>query len=104
MSKRIFASSVAAIIAIAFAVIITIWADLAPPLKAWLKSVSGHHWTTKSWFTVGVYFFSFLFITALPLEVTERKTRISLYLLSVAAILGGLMLFAFFTLHFFGKI
>lgn len=104
MTKRIYASSVAAIISIIFVVVITIWVDLAPALKDWLKSVSGHHWTTKSWFTIAVYGFSFLFITALPVEVGERKTRMSLYFLSVTAVLGGLALTAFFTLHYFGWI
>lgn len=104
MTKRIYASSVAAIISIIFVVVITIWADLFPPLKAWLKSVSGHHWTTKSWFSMGVYFFSFLFVTALPGEIGDRKARMALYFLSVAAILGSLALLLFYALHFFGKI
>ncbi|MEK7616361.1 MAG: hypothetical protein AAB420_04110 [Patescibacteria group bacterium] len=98
--RLIYSSSWAASKAILFATIITIWAELNAPLKAWLKSVTGHHWTTKSWFTIGIYVVLLLLIYVLKREPGDMQVKNSIKWLIVIAILGALALFLFFTGHY----
>jgi len=53
--KLIYASSIASIASALFVVFITIAAELSTPLKDWLKGISGHHWTTKSIFSLLIF-------------------------------------------------
>ena len=98
--RLIYASSWAATFAVLFATVITIWAEMQAPLKAWLKSITGHHWTTKSWFTVGVYVVLLLLIYVFKREPNDMQVKNSMKWLFVVAILGVLVLFLFFALHY----
>ena len=98
--RLIYASSWAATLAVLFATVITIWGELNSPLKNWLKSVTGHHWTTKSWFTIGIYVVLLLLIYAFKHEPTDLQIRSGLKRLFVIAILGALALFLFFAIHY----
>ena len=100
--RLIFASALAAIITIVFVVTITVWADLSIPLKNWLKSFSGHHWTSKSIFSALLYMATtviFYWSFRNPSEVVLRKL---LVFLLVFMVLGILSITAFFTGHYLG--
>lgn len=100
--RLIFASALATIITIIFVVIITIWAELSIPLKDWLKNFSGHHWTSKSIFSVILYAATtaiFYWIPHNPSEVLLRKT---LFFILVSILLGIIAITAFYAGHHFG--
>ena len=98
--KYSYASSVAAILAIVFATVITIWAELDPGLKGFLKSVTGHHWVTKSWGVVLVYIVGLILFSVLPKEIKDNTVRRAVEWAIVAAILGALAIFSFFLWHY----
>ena len=101
MLKLVFSSAWAAIISVLFVVVITIWADLAPALKDWLKSVTGHHWVTKSLGVVLVYLVAlFLFYVF----GKEGNTRRALNLLIFVTVLGFAALLGFYILHYTGAV
>ena len=99
--KLIYSSAVAAIVSVTFTVVVTIWGELSTPLKEWLADFSGHHWTTKSIFSVLIYFAAWgllYFYSGSVSAKTVRKSLISLVIFSVAGILAILL---FFTAHYF---
>ncbi len=96
----IISSAYAAIISSVFVVVVTIWAELSPVLKDWLKSISGHHWTTKSIFT------ALIFAGALVILYSLGKNRMgnikrSLVLLLIFVFVGSVAITAFYTGHHF---
>lgn len=97
--RLIIASAYAATLTIIFVVVITIWAELAVPLKDWLKTFSGHHWTSKSILSVLLYFVA----TAVLYPVFRKPSGLqlgkALSLLIIAVILGTLALTGFFAGH-----
>ena len=101
--KLTYASCVSAIVSIVFVTGITVWAELAPGLKAFLKSLTGHHWVTKSWGVVMVYLAGLILFYWLPKQIGEKTLRRSVLSLVVFAILGALVLFFFFVWHYLGE-
>lgn len=100
-SKLILASAYASILTIVFVVVITIWAELAAPLKDWLKNFSGHHWVSKSIFSLLVYIiFTKIFYFTLN-EPSENKIRQLLIWLLITTAIGVVTLTAFYTGHHF---
>ncbi len=99
--RLIFSSAVAAIITIIYAVVITIWAELSLPLKNWLVNFSGHHWTSKSIFSVLLYAVVTIVLYLIPSDPGENRLRKTLILLLVFTLLGTIALTAFFTGHHF---
>ena len=97
--RLIIASAYAAILTIIFLVVITIWAELAPPLKDWLKAFSGHHWTSKSIFSVLLYTLLTAIFYLIFRGPDGAALRRALSLLIISTILGVLALTAFFTGH-----
>ncbi len=98
--RLIYASSWAATVAVIFATVVTIWGELHAPFKNWLKSVTGHHWTTKSWFTVGIFILFLFLIYAFKREPTDMQVRGGLKWLIFIAVLCVLVLFGFFAIHY----
>jgi len=99
--KLIISSAYAAIITIIFVVVITIWAELSAPLKDWLKNFSGHHWTSKSIFSVLLYAIATAVFYLLPQKEAEnRLQRMLNYLLAFTA-LGVVIITLFFAGHHF---
>ena len=96
----IISSAYSAIISSVFVVVITIWADLAAPLKDWLKSVTGHHWTTKSVFTALIFTLVMIILYALRKKHTDNVKK-SLTLLLIFVITGSILITAFYTGHHF---
>ncbi|KKS23594.1 MAG: hypothetical protein A2736_02665 [Candidatus Yanofskybacteria bacterium RIFCSPHIGHO2_01_FULL_41_27] len=101
-SKLIISSACAAVITIAFVVIVTIWAELSAPIKAWLQNFSGHHWTTKSIFSALIYAIATMVLYVLPYNPNPAHLRKKIICLLVATILGVAVLTAFYAAHHFG--
>lgn len=97
--RLILASSYAALITIAFVVLITIWAELAAPLKDWLRTLSGHHWVSKSIFSILLYAVGTGVLYAIFHEPNDKNLRKAFMLLFAAVLLGVIMLTAFYTGH-----
>lgn len=99
--KLIFASASAAILSIAFSVTITIWAEFSAPLKDWLKNFSGHHWTSKSIFSLLLYVATALAIYCLPQTPDDVRLKKTLGWLLALAALGAIIITLFFAGHHF---
>lgn len=99
--KLINSSAYAAIITIVFVVVITIWAELSAPLKDWLKNFSGHHWTSKSIFSVLLYAVATIVLYVSPHKHTNDHLKRTLGFLLVFTVLGTIILTLFFTGHHF---
>jgi len=100
-TRLVIASSYAAIVTITFVTIITIWAELAAPLKDWLKIFSGHHWTSKSVLSVLVYAVAAAVLYKVFPEPNDGRLRQALFLLLWSAVLGVIALTVFYTGHHF---
>lgn len=99
--KLIISSAYAAIVTIVFVVVITIWAELFAPLKDWLKSFSGHHWTSKSIFSVLLFAAATVVLYLLPRQYSDDHLKRTLGFLLVFTILGTVVITLFFTGHHF---
>ncbi len=99
--KLIISSAYAAIITIVFVVVITIWAELSVPLKDWLKNFSGHHWTSKSIFSVLLYAVATILLYLSPHKDNDNHLKRALGFLLVFTILGTIIITLFFTGHNF---
>lgn len=99
--KLIISSAYAAIITIAFVVVITIWAELSAPLKDWLKNFSGHHWTSKSIFSVLLYAVTVTVLYFVPYKENYTHLKRTLNFLFMCSVLGTVILTLFFTGHHF---
>lgn len=102
--KLIIASAYAAILNTIVVVSITMWAELSPELKQWLTNFSGHHWTTKSIFSLLVYALTTGLLFFLPGSKHTVQIKRALTSLIGATALGVIILTTFFTAHHFGKI
>lgn len=100
-TKLIIASAYAAIISIIFVVLITVWAELSVPLKDWLKAFSGHHWTSKSIFSVLLYAIATVIFFRFFREPDEISLRRALTLSIWFSVFGVIALTAFYTGHHF---
>ena len=99
--KLIVSSACAAIITIVFVVVITIWGEFSVPLKNWLANFSGHHWTSKSIFSVLLYVVATIVFYLLPQTAVEDRLKRTLnYLLAFTA-LGVVIITLFFAGHHF---
>ncbi|MSS74129.1 hypothetical protein EXS72_00610 [Candidatus Pacearchaeota archaeon] len=95
---RVRSMNLALIVTTIVVTLVTIFAELLSGFKDFLKSISGHHWTTKSWLSIilffGIYFFVKLSDKNLDIQ-KETKKVILVILISM------LLLFAFFIWHYF---
>lgn len=99
--KLVISSAYGAILSIVFVVVITIWAEFSAPLKNWLTNFSGHHWTSKSIFSVLIYVIATLLLYLLPQNKTQEHIKNAVASLLVFVILGTIALTLFFTGHNF---
>ncbi|OGN14670.1 MAG: hypothetical protein A3J47_01090 [Candidatus Yanofskybacteria bacterium RIFCSPHIGHO2_02_FULL_43_22] len=99
--KLVISSAYASIITIVFVVIITVWAELSMPLKDWLKNFSGHHWTSKSIFSISIYIVATLVLCLLPNKYSDGHIKRSLELVLIVTLLGIVTITLFFTGHHF---
>ncbi|MBI2610106.1 hypothetical protein HYW53_02930 [Candidatus Giovannonibacteria bacterium] len=98
--KLVYASAVAASLTIVFVTVITIWAEFSVPLKGYLKSLSGHHWVTKSYGSLIVYFLGLMIFYAFAQNLNEKSAGRAIVWAIWSAILGSIALTGFFILHF----
>jgi len=83
-----------------FVAAITIVSELVPSIKDWLKDLSGHHWTTKSIFSLAVYAFGLILIYLMPKQLQINTIRNSTIALLLITAVGVISVFSFYTLHF----
>lgn len=100
--KLIYSSAIASVFSVAFVTVITIWAELSKPLKGWLKSVLGHHWVAKGVFSLVVYFIIGALVYFLVKKVDSKKVNKSIVILIWSTVLGMLLIFGFYWLHYLG--
>ena len=99
--RLVFASALAAVITTVFVVVITIWAELSAPLKDWLKNFSGHHWTSKSIFSVLLYAVATVILYLVFRGSNDTRIRNTLVFLLISVALGTIIITAFYTGHNF---
>lgn len=88
-------STIATVISIT---IITIVGELSEPFKNLLKNISGHHWTTKSIFSLIL----FIVLYFLLLKVKDYKDYKNLSRdVAITVIVSSLVILLFYTWHFF---
>ena|SRR3989338_4189109 len=100
--KLIVSSAYASVIAIVFVVVITVWAELSAPLKQWLQGFSGHHWVSKSIFSLVLFAAVLAVFYVIPLNNADKRLKSSLVLLFFSVLFGVAAITLFFTLHYFG--
>jgi hypothetical protein len=100
-SKLIVSSACAAMVTIVFISIIVIWAEFSAPFKDWLKNLSGHHWVSKSIFSILLYLTATGLLYALPYKYSNDKIGKIISFLLVSTALGIAVIFLFFTGHYF---
>ena len=99
--RLVFASALAAVITTVFVVVITILAELSAPLKDWLKNFSGHHWTSKSIFSVLLYAVANVILYFVFRGSNDIRIRNTLVFLLISIALGTIIIMAFYTGHNF---
>ena len=98
--KLIWSSALAAIITGIAVAVITIWADLYAPLKDILKTLTGHHWITKSLGSIILYLVLWGVLSASAGEKNGEQGKRALWLLFIFTILSALAIFAFYVWHY----
>lgn len=89
--------------AIIFITAITIFAELEPFIKNWLKNTFWHHWLGKSISSIIVFVLIFLVSLIIPSQPSEEKTVKNLWRIFWAAGLGTTLVFGFFIYKTFIK-
>ena len=100
--KLVYASSLSAIISAIYVVVITIWAEESVALKDWLAGLTGHHWVSKSVFTVAIYFGLLIIFYLLPKKTEDQSLTKYLNALTLTAFLGTGAILLYYTSHFLG--
>ncbi|KKS44727.1 MAG: hypothetical protein UV08_C0016G0009 [Parcubacteria group bacterium GW2011_GWA2_42_18] len=98
--KSIYASSYSSVVTITAVVLITVSAELSAPLKEFLKSLTGHHWVTKSWFSLIIFALFFAIFFFAKKSVSDWETRKALNILQLFAVLGFLAILGFYIYEF----
>ena len=103
MNRLILAISSAYSPAVTIAVmaIITIWAELSPTFKDALKSLSGHHWRTKSYLTV-IIFFACTGVLYAFLKRRQSSPKVAIILVIFIALISAIAVTGFYVVHFLG--
>lgn len=99
--KTIYAASLAANVTVIALVVVTIWAELSESFKEFLKSLTGHHWLTKSWLVAILFLLVFWLALLAVKDPAPAKTRFSLVLLELVTVLGVLSLLGFYAYKYF---
>lgn len=83
-----------------FVALITVAAERSPAVKAFLTSLSGHHWTTKSGSALILFFIVSLLFSRKedPDDVTGLVKGVLF-----SALAAAMVIFLFYLLHYLGK-
>ena len=95
--KRIRSMSFATIVTVATITIITIIAELSEGFKNALKSVTGHHWITKSVFSI-IFFFSLYFLLVRTDDNLDVLKEVKMIVW--VTMISSLIIIGFFAWHF----
>lgn len=88
------------IIAAVFVALITILAELVPPIKNWLAETHGHHWVGKGIWTLVVFVISsFLSYLSLKLKHQPATARL-VYSAGIIALSASLAILLFFVYEY----
>ena len=98
--KLAYSSSISATLTVIVIVVVTIWGELSPVFKSFLKSFTGHHWLTKSVLSLLVYFAGLAVFYLLPKNIGPHAVRRGLIFLILVALAGSLAIFLFFVWHY----
>ena len=102
MKNKIAAAAWAANITIVAMVAIIIIAEYVAPFKDFLKSVTGHHWVTKSLFEAILFVALFLVIGIVSKKKKKEEVRVVLST-AITAVVSYLVLFGFYIIRFLGE-
>ena len=95
--KRIRSMSFATIVTVATITIITIIAELSEGFKNALKSVTGHHWITKSVIAFILFFGVYIFVKRSDDKIKPLQEAWTIIWITL---LASLILFGFYLWHF----
>lgn len=85
-----------AAITVIFITLVTIVADLQPPLKNWLKNTFTHHWVGKGILAVAIFVVATFLFSFLPFQIEENKLSKKVWALFWISILGAFVIFGFY--------
>ena len=95
--KRIRSMSFATIVTIIFVTVVTIAAEFSEVFKNFLKSITGHHWITKSVMAFVLFFAVYLFVKKSDDKVDALTESWHIIWITL---LASLVLFGFFLWEF----
>jgi len=79
--------------------VMTIGAELYPPLKAWLASTFGHHWVGKGVISIVIFVvvmaLSYPILTKTPRSMASWSNRLFAVVILVTAIIIGFFMYEF---------
>lgn len=101
--KLIYASALGAIVSIVAVTAVTIAGELFEPFKNWIKGFTGHHWVTKSWLSIIVFFLGYMIIRSMVRDPAPVRVRRMLGALITFSFLGTAALFILFFWEHFGR-
>jgi len=81
---------------------IIIVAELSAPFKNFLKGFTGHHWITKSWIVVIVFFALFIIARLTMREPDSSRLRGKVVLLVFMGVLCSAVLLGFYIFEYAG--
>ncbi|TSC85632.1 MAG: hypothetical protein G01um10148_1018 [Parcubacteria group bacterium Gr01-1014_8] len=76
---------------------LAIGTELSAPLKSFLTSLAGQHWTAKSILSFAAFVIFYTLFSRIGKSTSVLSSAI---LLSLSAIAAGIVIFAFFVWHF----
>lgn len=100
MSALTTGFTVSAIVASIFSTLLTWIKETNPPVMAYMKSLTGHHWITHG-LAVVIVFLVLGFLFSNMTGVQKMRGMILTYMLVISVVLSGLGIFGFFLLAFY---
>lgn len=98
---NIFSSSLAVIGSSIFLTGLTLWGELHPPIKDWLKNSFTHHWVGKSILTAVVFILIAGLSKRLSKSLAEQKAADYVMAATLSTLLCTVILTGFFTYEYF---
>jgi uncharacterized membrane protein SirB2 len=83
-----------------FNALLIITKETYAPLKDWMKSLSGHHWTTHGIFVIVLFIILGFILSKTNLDEKIDAVKTSLFIIA-GTVFGGLIIVGFFFKHLF---
>ena len=97
--KNIKSLSISTILTIILITFLTIYAELNPIFKEFLKSLTSHHWISKG--VISLVFFILAYFILDKIISKEKNVNSYINLVLAFVILGSLAIFGFYLYEFF---